>query len=157
MIPSYPLVFPIGLIFKFHHPKAPSKADHHGEILDVEGKVLQLHLFAELPMDEPHELQLRFSHRVLPGEPSWERTVIGNSHKKCEISDYIIYVIMWYYVLCLLFWFWYTQYFLLGIRESDIPCKKHLLQPAGCSFQSSPNDSNLNLPMFCITVSLCSL
>ena len=76
--------------------KAPSKADHHSEILDVEGKVLQLQLFAELPMDEPHELQRRFSYRVLPGEPSGERKIVGDSKKNAKL------VIICDYVICLM-------------------------------------------------------
>ena len=87
MIPSYPPNV---------SKKAPPKADHHGEILDVEGKVLQLQLFAELPMDEPHELQRRFSYRVLPGEPSGERKIVGDSKKNAKL------VIICDYVICLM-------------------------------------------------------
>ena len=97
-------------------------------------------------MDEPRELQRRFSHRVLPGEPSWERKIIGDSKKNAKLVIIYIYMypIMLLYVIMSYIYMSYVSYsdsdfdirniFWLGIRESDIPCKKHLLQPAGCSF-----------------------
>ena len=97
-------------------------------------------------MDEPRELQRRFSHRVLPGEPSWERKIIGDSKKNAKLVIIYIYMYVSYYVIICdyVIYMSYVSYsdsdfdirniFWLGIRESDIPCKKHLLQPAGCSF-----------------------
>ena len=162
MIPSYPLVFPIGFIFKFHHPIHPQtcrKRHHPKRIITVrswtsKGKFCSSNSSPNSPWMSHTNCSGAFRTGSCLANRRGKENSLGIP-KKCEISDYIMYPIMWLYVimsyvLCILFWYWYTQYFLLGIRESDIPCKKHLLQPAGCSFQSSPNDSNLNLPRFCI-------